>query len=81
MNLFTMIVVALLVGWLAPKILNFKSGFWVNLLIALIGGILAGWLTKILFGADLVGGFNLWSIIFAFGGSLLAIYIYKLIKK
>jgi len=81
MNLFVIIVVALLVGWLAPKILNFKANFWVNLLLALLGGILGGWITSLLFGADLVGGFNFWSILFAFGGALLVIWIYKLIKK
>ena len=80
-NLFAMVVVALLVGWLAPKIFNFTASFWVNILIALVGGFLGGLITKLLFGTDLVGEFNLTSILFALVGSLLAIYIYKLIKK
>jgi uncharacterized membrane protein YeaQ/YmgE (transglycosylase-associated protein family) len=81
MNLFVIIVVALLVGWLAPKILNFKANFWVNLLLALLGGILGGWITSLLFGADLVGGFNFWSILFAFLGALLVILIARLFKR
>ena len=81
MNLFVIIVVALLVGWLAPKILNFKANFWVNLLLALLGGILGGWITSLLFCADLVGGFNFWSILFAFLGALLVILIARLFKR
>ena len=79
MNLFVILVVALLVGWLGPKILKSKSGFFVNLLLALLGGILGGWITSLLFGVDLVSGFNFWSILFAFGGALLVILIYRLI--
>jgi len=81
MNLFVIIVVALLVGWLAPKILNFKANFWVNLLLALLGGILGGWITSLLFGADRVGGFNFWSILFDFLGALLVILIARLFKR
>jgi uncharacterized membrane protein YeaQ/YmgE (transglycosylase-associated protein family) len=81
MNLFVIIVVALLVGWLAPKILNYQGNFWVNLLLALLGGILGGWITSLLFGTDLVSGFNFWSILFAFLGALLVILIARLFKR
>lgn len=81
MNLFVIIVVALLVGWLAPKILHYEGGFWLNLLLALLGGILAGWITSLLFGSDLVSGFNFWSILFAFLGALLVILIARLFKR
>jgi uncharacterized membrane protein YeaQ/YmgE (transglycosylase-associated protein family) len=81
LNLFVIIVVAFLVGWLGPNFLNFKANFWVNLLLALLGGILGGWITSLLFGADLVGGFNFWSILFAFLGALLVILIARLFKR
>ncbi len=81
MNLLVILVVALLLGWLGPKILNFKANFWVNLLVAAVGSLLAGWITSLVMRTNLAKGFDLTSIIVAFLGGLLAIIIYRAIKK
>lgn len=80
-TLLMIVVVALLLGWLGPKILNYKAGFWMNFLVAVAGSILGGWITSLIMHTNLAKGFNLTSVVVAFLGGLLAIIIYRAIKK
>jgi uncharacterized membrane protein YeaQ/YmgE (transglycosylase-associated protein family) len=78
MNLIGTIVVGLIAGLLASWI---KTGILVDLILGVVGGILGGWLTSLFLGVDLMGGFNLTSIIVALVGAIIVIAIYRLIRR
>lgn len=81
MNLIATILVGLVAGWLASLVMKTKTGLLIDLLLGIVGGVVGGWITSLLLGVDLVGGFNLTSIIVAFIGAVVVIAIYRLIKR
>jgi uncharacterized membrane protein YeaQ/YmgE (transglycosylase-associated protein family) len=81
MGLLATIVVGLIAGLLASWIMKAKTGIFVDLLLGVAGAILGGWISSLLTGADLVTGFNLTSILVALGGSIVVIFIYRLLKR
>lgn len=81
MNILTWIVVGLIAGWLAGKVMQ-GGGFGLigNIIIGVAGGFLGGWLATLLhIGAD-VNGFNLESILVAFAGSVILLYLLRLLR-
>ena len=81
MGLVATIVVGLIAGLLASRIMKAETNAMVDILLGIAGSILGGWITSLLLGVDLVSGFNLTSILVAFGGAVLVIVIYRAIKK
>jgi uncharacterized membrane protein YeaQ/YmgE (transglycosylase-associated protein family) len=73
------IVVGLIAGWVAGKIMK-GGGYGViaDIVLGIVGGIVGGWVVGLLgFGA---GGF-IWSILVAILGAAILIWITRLIKK
>jgi uncharacterized membrane protein YeaQ/YmgE (transglycosylase-associated protein family) len=79
MNLLATIVVGLIAGYLASMLMKTNTGLVRDLILGVVGGIVGGWLSQLLFGIDLMSGFNLTSIIVAFLGAVLVIFLYRLI--
>ena len=78
MNFFLFIVLGAVAGWLAGYI--FKGGgfgFWVNLLVGIIGGVLGGWVFDFLgiSGSGIIG-----NLITAVIGALILLWIISLFK-
>lgn len=80
MGLLSWIIVGLIAGALAGLVMR-GSGYGVvgDIIVGVLGGLLGGWLaTSVLhIGAD-VNGFNLESILVAFFGSILLIFIFRM---
>jgi len=81
MGLIATIVVGLIAGLLASRVMKAETSAWVDVFLGIAGSILGGWITSLLLGVDLVSGFNLTSILVAFAGAVLVIVIYRAIKK
>lgn len=81
MGLIATIVVGLIAGLLASRVMKAETSAMVDIFLGIAGSILGGWITSLLLGVDLVSGFNLTSILVAFGGAVLVIVIYRAIKK
>lgn len=81
MNLLSTIIVGLIAGYLASKVMKTNTSLFVEMILGVVGGIVGGWLTTVLFGADLMGGFNLTSIIVALIGAIIVIAVYRLIRR
>ena len=81
MGLFATIVVGLIAGLLASRVMKAETSTLVDLILGVAGSIVGGWVTSLILGVDLVSGFNLTSILVAFGGAVLVIVIYRYIKK
>ena len=81
MNIFAVILVGLIAGWLASKIMKTNTSLFAELLLGIAGGIVGGWIYQLITGTKLFGEFNLWSIIVSLLGAILVIVIFRLIKR
>jgi uncharacterized membrane protein YeaQ/YmgE (transglycosylase-associated protein family) len=80
MGILTWIIVGLIAGWLAGKVMKGGGyGILVDIILGILGGILGGWLFGLLGiwpGRGLIG-----SIIVAFIGAVILVAITRAIKR
>jgi len=81
MGLLTTIILGLIAGFLASLLMKFESGVLVHLIMGVLGSFLGGWVSLWITGRNLVTGFNLRSILIALGGSIMVIFIYRIIRR
>ncbi len=79
MGVIAWIIVGLIAGFIASKIVN-KSGegFLRDVILGIIGAIVGGWIFTAL-GANGVTGFNLYSIFVAVIGAIIVLVVYHAI--
>lgn len=82
MNFIVWILFGALAGWIASMIAgtNARQGAVMNIVVGIVGAFLGGWLMQ-QFGQEGVTGFNLYSLLVAIGGSVLLLYLYRLVSK
>ncbi len=81
MNLLSIIIVGLIAGWLASKIMKTNTSLFTEMILGVVGAIVGGWIATLLTGVDLTSGINLTSIIVALLGSILVIYLYRVFRR
>lgn len=83
MGLLTWIVVGAIAGWLAGKVMKGKSmGLIGNIIVGVVGAIVGGWLAGTLLNiSDPITGFNLQTLLVAFGGSVVVLYVLRLLRR
>lgn len=70
------IIVGLIGGFLASKIVNRTGeGLFRDIILGIVGGIVGGMIFRA-FGSHGVSGVNLWSILVAFIGGMVVLFIY-----
>ena len=81
MGFFSFLLLVLIAGALAKLILPGKQGggWFVTLLLGVVGAMLGGWLGGLIFNVNLQGFFNLSTWVLAIGGSVLVLLIYALL--
>ncbi|WP_330177238.1 GlsB/YeaQ/YmgE family stress response membrane protein [Streptomyces sp. NBC_01498] len=82
MGIIAWIFIGLLAGIVAKVLLPGKDpgGLIVTMLIGIAGGLLGGWLGKVLFGVDSIDGFfDLSTWIAAVVGSLILLVLFRLV--
>lgn len=81
MGFLGFLLLGLLAGAIAKLILPGKQGggWFVTLLLGVVGALLGGWLGSILFNAPLEEFFSLQTWALAIGGSLIVLLIYGLL--
>ena len=81
MSILAWIVLGLISGFIASKIVN-KSGegLALDIVLGIVGGVVGGWLFN-QFGAAGVTGFNLYSMLVAVVGAVLVLVIYHAIRR
>jgi len=82
-GLLTWLVVGVIVGWLAGIVVKGRGfGLIGNIVIGVIGALVGGWLAGTLFNiSDPISGFNLTTIIVAFLGAVLVLFIARLVRS
>jgi uncharacterized membrane protein YeaQ/YmgE (transglycosylase-associated protein family) len=82
MGLLSWIVVGVIAGWLAGKVVQ-GTGFGClgDVIVGVVGGLVGGFLASALFNIpDAVNGFNLGSIFVAFLGAIVVIVVVRLLR-
>lgn len=78
MNIVVWLVVGLIAGWLAGQVMQGGGyGLIGNIIVGIVGALVGGFLSVVLFGADYITGLNLTTIIVAFVGSVIFITILR----
>lgn len=80
LGIIAWIVIGGLAGWTAGKIKDSSQGFFGNILVGIVGGLLGGWLLSLL-GFDAAGGGFWFSLLTAILGSVILLSILNAIKK
>src|SRR5882724_7013603 len=81
MSVIAWIVLGLIAGFIASKIVNKQGeGFILDIVLGIVGAVVGGWLFT-QFGAVGVTGFNLWSILVAVIGAIVVLVIYHAIRR
>ena len=81
MGFFSFLLLGLIAGAIAKLIIPGKQagGWFVTLLLGVIGAMLGGWLGGIIFNVNLQSFFSLSTWLLAIGGSVIVLLIYGLI--
>ena len=81
MSLLAWIVLGLIAGFIASKIVN-KSGegILLDIILGVVGAIAGGWLFNS-FGAAGVSGLNLYSILVAVVGAVVVLLLYHAVRR
>lgn len=77
MGIIAWIILGLIAGWLAHKIMHGSgAGLLMNLLLGIVGAFVGGFLFRIIGGAG-VTGFNIWSILVATLGAVVVLWLFN----
>ncbi|HKW88481.1 MAG TPA: GlsB/YeaQ/YmgE family stress response membrane protein [Candidatus Acidoferrales bacterium] len=80
MNFLEWLVVGLIAGWLAGKVMKGGGyGLFADLILGILGGIIGGWVFGML--GIWPGGGIIGSLIVAFIGAVILVWLTRLIKK
>lgn len=80
MSILSWIIVGLIAGWLAGLIMKGGGyGLIGNIVVGVLGALLGGFLAALLFGGDYVTGLNLGTILVALGGSIVLIWLVRIL--
>jgi len=85
MNIIIWLIVGGLIGWLASKIMNTdaQQGIGLNIVVGIIGALLAGWLITPLIGGATInqGDFSLSGLIISLLGAIVLLAIVNLFRR
>lgn len=81
MGFLAFLILGLIAGAIAKAILPGRQGggWFVTLLLGVVGAIVGGWLGSLLFGANLQDFWSLETWLLAIGGSIVVLLIYGMI--
>ncbi len=81
MGIIAWVVLGLIAGFIASKIVNRSgSGILLDLVLGLVGAFVGGFLFNVL-GARGVTGFNFWSLLVALVGAVVVLGVYHAIAR
>ncbi len=73
------ILIGALAGWIGGMIVKGSgSGFWINLLLGVVGAMLGGWLLRLI---GLGGGTLVWQLVAAVIGAVILLLIWGAIAR
>jgi len=81
MSIIAWIILGLIAGFIASKIVNRQGeGFFLDIVLGIVGAVVGGWIMTAL-GSEGVSGFNLYSILVAIGGAVVVLVVFHAIRR
>ena len=81
MHIITWILLGLLSGFIASKIVNKQgSGAMLDILLGIVGAVVGGWVFTML-GGHGVSGLNIHSLLVAVAGAVLVLLTFHLVRR
>lgn len=82
MGIILWIIFGALVGWIASILMKTdpQQGLLLNITVGVIGAVVGGWIMSAL-GENGVTGFNLYSFVVAILGSVILIFLVKILRR
>ena len=81
MSFLAWIVLGLIAGFIASKIVNKQGeGFFLDIILGIVGAVAGGWIFSA-FGAQGVSGVNLYSILVAVIGAIVVLTVYHALRR
>jgi uncharacterized membrane protein YeaQ/YmgE (transglycosylase-associated protein family) len=80
MSIIAWIIVGIIAGWIAEKVMGREHGLLTNLIVGVIGAFVGGFLLSTILGFEFQRGFNLASIVTATVGAVVFLFIWGLIR-
>jgi len=81
MSLLTWVVLGLIAGFIASKIVdNTGAGLLLDVVLGVVGAVVGGWLFRF-FGGNGVTGLNLYSLAVAVVGAIAVLVLYHAIRR
>ena len=74
------IIIGIVAGWLAEKVMGRSHGLVTNLIVGIVGALIGGFIAENLLGQP-VGGFNVVTLLVAFLGACLLLFLLGLVKR
>jgi uncharacterized membrane protein YeaQ/YmgE (transglycosylase-associated protein family) len=78
-NLIVTIIVGAIIGWVAGRIMRTRGGLLVDIVVGLVGALLAGWL----FGKGIftAASFDIVSVLWSLLGAVILLAVFKLLFR
>ena len=81
MSILAWIVLGLVAGFIASKIVNKAGeGMILDIILGIVGSVVGGWLFN-MFGSSGVSGLNLYSLLVAVVGAIVVLLVYHAIRR
>ncbi|MCE5259438.1 MAG: GlsB/YeaQ/YmgE family stress response membrane protein [Chloroflexi bacterium] len=84
MNIIIIIIVGAVIGWIASIIMhtNARQGLLLDIVVGIVGALLAGWLLSPLLGVGTItqGNFSFPALLVSLAGSVILLLIVRLIR-
>jgi uncharacterized membrane protein YeaQ/YmgE (transglycosylase-associated protein family) len=81
MSILGWIILGLIAGFIASKIVNKQGqGFFLDIVLGIVGALVGGWLFEFIGHAG-VTGFNLYSMFVAIIGAIVVLVVYHAIRR
>jgi uncharacterized membrane protein YeaQ/YmgE (transglycosylase-associated protein family) len=79
MNVIVVLIVGAIVGWAASVIMRTRQGLVVDIIVGIVGALLASWL----FGRETLasGSFNVAALLWSLLGAVILLAVFKLIRR
>jgi uncharacterized membrane protein YeaQ/YmgE (transglycosylase-associated protein family) len=78
MSIIGWIILGLIAGWIASKIVGGQGqGFFLNIALGIVGALVGGFLYSLVLGGEGVTGVNIGSIIVSIIGAIIVLWVYN----
>ncbi|MGZ6346466.1 MAG: GlsB/YeaQ/YmgE family stress response membrane protein [Anaerolineales bacterium] len=83
LNIIIYLVVAAIIGWVATELMHDRSNLLINIIVAVIGGFIAGYFLTPLFHISPigVGAISIPAMLITLAGAVILLFIVNLIRR